>query len=659
MEPDAALARRDATGLEVANGRAFCAPTGCLRRPAVAVAADRAGRSRCEKRPRAPSLAPADTSSPRATLLSFNANITKALELWRAGEPRETALRYARLAFETFDFSQLPSEERLAREIETALFLKEILDRIELPAADDIPGAREVAAAENTPDRWTIPYTNIAIAKMKAGPRSGEYLFTAETVDKLEEFYERAKDLPYKPGALVGIRDEFLYSPGSIVPSSWARAIPAWSRSVVLGKAQWQWLVLASTLIAAFVAIRSILRWGRRWDKRHDEAQALIRFGTPLSIIAGVVVLSAVGFVLLYVAKFVGEAGEILSTVLWALIFAGAGWLIVIITGLIADAINEARRVKEGSIDGQLVRTVLRLVSLVVLVFLIIYAASFFGIPLTPVIASLGVGGLAIALAVRPTLENIIGGLTLFADKPVRIGDYCRFGDGFGTVEAIGLRSTRLRKRDDTLVIVPNADFSQRELTNYTRRRQRLFQTTLGLRYETTAQQLRYVLAKLRDMLLGHPMVSPDKLHARFGGFGAYSLDIEIFAYIRTADWLEYLAVREDINLRIIDIINDAGTGFAFPSQTAYLGRDTGLDVERSRRAEAAVEEWRSKGQLPFPEIDPQLRWEKEDILDYPPRGSPAYTPRPGATEPRPEPPAAPAPPPAERWTRFVRRGRA
>ena len=624
-----------------------------LLQPAAPTAAD--AKNVLEPHP----LAPADTSSPRATLLSFNSNITKALDLWKAGEPRETVLRYARLAFDTFDFSQLPSEERLAREIETTLFLKEILDRIDVPPEEDIPGAD--AVAEKGLERWTIPYTSINIAKMKEGPRAGEFLFTARTVDQLEEFFESAKALPYKPGALVGIRDEFLYSPGSIVPASWARALPAWSKSVVLGKAWWQWLALAGISIAAFFIIRSVLGWGRRWDRRHRDAHAPMRFGRPLSVIAGVFVLSAASFALLYIAKFVGEFGEIILTIFWALIFGGVGWLIVIITGRIADAINEARRVKEGSIDGQLVRTVLRLVSLVVLVFLIIYAASFFGIPLTPVIASLGVGGLAIALAVRPTLENIIGGLTLFADKPVRIGDYCRFGDGYGTVEAIGLRSTRLRKRDDTLVIVPNADFSQRELTNYARRRQRLFETTLGLRYETTAQQLRYVLARLREMLLGHPMVSPEKLHARFGGFGAYSLDIDIFAYIRTPDWLEYLAVREDINLRIIDIVGDAGTGFAFPSQTAYLGRDTGLDAERSRRAEATVEEWRSKGQLPFPEFDPQLRWEKEDILDYPPRGSPGHTPRPGTAAPEPEPPPAVEPPtatPAERWTRFVRRGR-
>jgi MscS family membrane protein len=213
-------------------------------------------------------------------------------------------------------------------------------------------------------------------------------------------------------------------------------------------------------------------------------------------------------------------------------------------------------------------------------VLLVIYAAGFFGIPLTPVIASLGVGGLAIALAVRPTLENAIGGLTLFADKPVRIGDFCRFGSEDATVEEIGLRSTKLRKIDDTVVSVPNADFSQRELTNYTRRRRRLYQTTIGLRYETTADQLRSVMSRLDDMLRDHPKALHDKLHVRFDGFGASSLDVAIFVYLSATDWLEYLEIREDINFRIMSIVEDAGTGFAFPSQTSYLAFDPSLGAK-------------------------------------------------------------------------------
>ena len=606
-------------------------------------------------------LRPADTSSPRDTLRSFISNVNEAVQDWRAGMPREVVIRAAQRAHETIDYSQLPGRGRRTKEVETVLLLKEILDRIELPPLDEIPGDEEAADKEKALTHWTIPNTRITIARIEEGPRAGEFLFTAETVDRLQEFYAGAKALPYKPGAAIGLYEDYAHSPGWIVPQSWAMALPAWSKVVVFGEALWQWLGLAIVVVTAFFLVRWLLRWGRRWDERHQKARALMRFALPLSVLASVGVVYACRYVLLEVIRLISEIWIPLSIVLWTLIFMGVGWLILLICSRIADTIIEARRFREGSIDGQLVRTVLRLVSLVILVFLAIYAADFFGIPLTPVIAGIGVGGFALALAVRPTLENIIGGLTLFADKPVRIGDFCRFGDDYGTVEEIGLRSTRLRKFDDTLVSLPNADFSQRELTNYARRRRWLYETTLGLRYETSPEQLRYVMAKLQEMLLGHPKVSPDWLHVRFGGFGAYSLDVAVFAYIRTRDWLTYRAIREDINLRIMDIVKEAGTSFAFPSQTAYFGRDAGLDAERGQEAETQVQEWRSKGQLPFPEFDEGVRGEKEDILDYPPEGTPGYKPRGGVSETQTGPQAKPEAPTAtksKRTRRFLRRDR-
>ena len=606
-------------------------------------------------------LRPADTSSPRDTLRSFITSTNQAIQAWRAGKPEETVRNSAQRARETFDFSQVPEIVQRGKEIEAVLLLREILDRIALPSDDEIPGDEEVADGEKALTHWTIPNTRITIAKDEEGPRAGEFLFTAETVDHLKQFYERAKILPYKPGAAIGIYEDVIHSPGAWVPHSWRTVLPSWSKTVVLGEALWQWLGFAIVSVAAFFVIRSLLRWGRRWDQKHKSAGALTRFGMPLSLLAGTGIIYACRLVFLHVFRFFGDAWLPLSLLLWTLIFAGVGWLIFLIASRIADAINEARQVKEGSIDSQLVRTVLRLVSLVILVFLIVYAADFFGIPLTALIASLGVGGLAIALAIRPTLENIIGGLTLFADKPVRIGNFCRFGEEYGTVEEIGLRSTRLRKFDDTLVSVPNADFSQRELTNYARRRRWLYETTLRLRYETNPEQLRFVIAKLREMLLGHPKVSPDWLHVRFHDFGDYSLDVAVFAYIRTRDWLTYRAIREDINLRIMDIVKEAGTGFAFPSQTAYFGRDTGLDAGRGQEAETLVQEWRSKGQLPFPEFDEGVLGEKEDALDYPPKGSPGYKPRAGGSETQSEPHAEPGPPTStkpKRSGRSLRRGR-
>ena len=174
-----------------------------------------------------------------------------------------------------------------------------------------------------------------------------------------------------------------------------------------------------------------------------------------------------------------------------------------------------------------------RLISLVFMILLVAAAASRIGIPIAPLVAGLGAGGLAIALAVRPTLENIIGGLTLFADRPVRVGDFCRYGNDVGTVEQIGLRSTRIRTLEQSLVTVPNSEFSQMHLDNFTARRMRLLQTLLHISHGTTPDQMRLLLGQIRELLAANPMVMPDSSHVRFVGYGASSKDIEVFAYLQ------------------------------------------------------------------------------------------------------------------------------
>jgi MscS family membrane protein len=244
------------------------------------------------------------------------------------------------------------------------------------------------------------------------------------------------------------------------------------------------------------------------------------------------------------------------------------------------------------------------------------------GVNITALVAGLGVGGLAVALAAQKSLENLFGGVTIVADQPVRVGDFCRFGDQVGTVEDIGLRSTRVRTLARTVVTIPNADFSSLQIENFAHRDRFWWNPKLGLRYETTPDQMRWVLVEVRKLLYSHPRVDPDPARVRFVSFGDYSLDVEIFAYIRAADINEFFEIGEDLNLRIMEIIANAGTGFAFPSQTMYLGKDDGLDSEAGQRAETQVAEWRSRGELPLPGFPPDRIRELGGSLDYPPEGS-------------------------------------
>lgn len=185
-----------------------------------------------------------------------------------------------------------------------------------------------------------------------------------------------------------------------------------------------------------------------------------------------------------------------------------------------------------------------------------------------------------------------MGSVTLVADQPVRVGDFCKVGDTVGTVEQIGMRSTRIRTNDRTIVTIPNGEFSSLKIENYAHRDRFWFHPILTLRYETTPDQIRFLLVQLRSVLISHPKVDPDPARVRFIELGAHSLNIEIFAYIHASDYSGFLEIKEDLFLRMMDVVEASGTGFAFPSQTLYVARDKGISGEKALEAEEKVRKW-------------------------------------------------------------------
>jgi MscS family membrane protein len=564
-------------------------------------------------------LRPPAMASPRDTLSSFKAYVREAVHRYQTRNvgigfegPRDKALQ-------TLDLSGLPPALREDQGIERGLLLLEILDRIELPPLEEIPDAAAVEAEGIT--RWTIPNTEITIARTEEGPYAGKFQFSAHTVAQLPTFYEKVKHLPYKPGADIGVYEDLAHSPGELLPAEWVSNLPSFAYEVFLGQTLWQWLgaVAMIGLTALLVAVAYLA--GGRFD--HAGPSGTRRHLGRLSA-----TVLAIGLVYLSTrfiddgVHIIGAAESLFSFALGTALAVAVAWLILLSLDAIGEAIIRRRASGPGSVDAQLIRVLVRVLAIIVLIYVALHLAESFGIPAAPLLASLGVGGLAIALAVRPTLENVIGGFILFADKPVRVGEFCLFGDKMGTVEEVGLRSTRIRGLDRTLITVPNADFAQMQIVNFTRRDQMLLRTTLGLRYETTPDQLRYVLTRLRELFVAHPKVSPDPARARFIGFGDCSLDVEVFVYVLSEDYNEFLGIAEDINLRIMAIVSEAGTGFAFPSQTAYVARDRGLDAERVQAVEAEVEAWRAEGTLPFPALDPRRVAALDGSLDFPPEGS-------------------------------------
>jgi MscS family membrane protein len=245
-----------------------------------------------------------------------------------------------------------------------------------------------------------------------------------------------------------------------------------------------------------------------------------------------------------------------------------------------------------------------------------------FGVNVITVLAGLGVGGIAVALAAQKTLENFIGGITVYADQPVRVGEFCRFGGTVGTVEEVGLRSTRVRTLERTVVTIPNSEFSNLPIENFARRDRIWYHPTLHLRYDTTPDQIRYILVEVHRLFYAHPKVDSTSARIRFVRFGDSSLDLEVFSYVTVTDYGEYLAVAEDLNLRIMDVVGAAGSSFAFPSQTTYLEKGSGLDLNRARAVEEQVQEWRERGELWLPHFPGEKIAELNNTLLYPADGS-------------------------------------
>jgi MscS family membrane protein len=612
-----------------------------------------------------------DASSPRSTLVGFMDSINQAYTLLmdaraalKADPPRmtteealeveATAENLLRRATDLLDLSAIPEATRAAGGRNAALQLKEVLDRTLLPFQDVVPDARMVEAARKRGGtasapagvgyRWRYPNTEIEIAEVTKGERGGRFLFSAESVRRAGEFYRKVRDLPYRSdlsqsdrsrfywsGESKGFYDFYISSPGYLV--SEARLLgrvvdrlPAALKTVYYEETLWQWIALLVCTLATIAAGAAVFRvTGRLAGSLGPLARSWTTVLPP--IVVAFIVVKMLGFL----QADVNITGNILRVVVAAgdLTVAALGvWAVLRLARAAADTLITMPSIRAGSHDASLIRIGMRILAFVAGCLIIMYSLRNLGADMVPLLAGLGVGGLAVALAAQRTFANFIGSLILFVNKPVRIGDFCRYGDQVGTIEHIGLLATRIRSLERTIVTVPNAELSETKIDNFEMRDQRLLKTVLNLRYETTAEQIRYILARLRQLLLGHPKVTATPARVRFIGYGNFSKDLEVFAYLDCADQDTFLAIQEDILLRMEDIVNEAGSGFAFPSQTAYLTRDKGVDTKRQDAAEARVAEWRRRGRLPFPEFEADERHRYEDVLDYPPRGSPGYVPR-------------------------------
>jgi MscS family membrane protein len=364
--------------------------------------------------------------------------------------------------------------------------------------------------------------------------------------------------------------------------STCAPAAPAALPALLLrpgprGVLWWQWLAAPFALAAAASAGRVLggaTRWVlarlvRRTRSTWDDA-VLERLGGPLSLLWALAVLG-LGLPLLdlappaeaFVERLLGAA--FLLAVFWILlrvVKVGIEW---VATSAWGAALPSSRA---------LVPLVGRVLNAAIVVIAGVAVLSDLGYPVASLLAGLGVGGLAVALAAQKTVENLFGAFSIGLDQPFREGDFVKIDDVVGTVEAVGLRSTRLRTLDRTLVTVPNGKLAEMRVESFTARDRMRLACTVGLVYGTTAAQMREVLDGLERALREHPKIWPDAVVVRFKELAASSLDIEVMAWFSTEDWSEFQLIRQEVLLRFMDVVERAGTSFAFPTQTVHLARD-------------------------------------------------------------------------------------
>jgi MscS family membrane protein len=336
----------------------------------------------------------------------------------------------------------------------------------------------------------------------------------------------------------------------------------------------WPWAVVPALLLVACLCglllsrlTRSLLqrvvsRTPMTWD---DPLVASL--GGPLTLAWGLAIAHAALPWLALASRVVAGVRLGLHVVLLVIVF----WLLWRVVDVVSKVIADLRWSKEHSASRALVPLARRLSKVAVILAGIVTLFAELGYSVTSLVAGLGIGGLAVALAARSTLENLFGAFSIGADQPFREGDVIKVEDVTGTVEAIGLRSTRIRTLDRTLVSLPNGKLADMRVEAISARDRIRLSCTLGLVYGTTAAQMRQVLSGVERVLREHPKIWPDALVVRFAELAASSLNIEVMAWFRTVDFDEFRAIREEVLLRFLEVVERAGTSLAFPTQTVHV----------------------------------------------------------------------------------------
>jgi MscS family membrane protein len=500
-------------------------------------------------------LSPVKTDSPRDTMRSFMRAMDRHVQARVAGDRKAEA--WLADAARCLDLS---AANLLGREIigrESARHLKEVIDRVIVIDYDKVPAGTDLV-------RWRLRGTEIAIHRIDAGEHAGEYLFTPDTVARAKDFYLKVRDLPLLADALGGGFD-----------TPWEeKLVPPSLKAEFFGVAYWQWMMMGG-LIFIGLAMRQLVRFcgflvkqatartAATWD---DElVEALIGPVTHLGT-------TGVWFASLHLLGVTGTAYTVIAFLIKGAFFINLAYLAYKLAGFLGNQMETRIQAKHGDVNQGLLALLKQTLKILALVFCLLLGAQNMGMDVASLIAGLGIGGLAFALAAKDTIANLLGSVMIMLDRPFRLGDYIIASGVEGSVEEIGFRCTRVRTPANSLVSVPNSNLVVANIDNLGLRPYRRVRETYGLVYGTPPERIDAFCAGIKEILAARPEVRQDAIVVNFTTLGVSALDVLVNYHLKVPTWDAELAVRHAVLAEVLRLAERLPVSFAYPTQTLHIG---------------------------------------------------------------------------------------
>ena len=463
-------------------------------------------------------------------------------------------------AAQYLDTRRSPSQAQdLARQLQVVINSEFSGDLNELSRVQ--AGTRRDGLPENRERVGTIQTAsgNFDLLLSRVQKQSGPpvWLFSAETLEKIPAAFEDAH---------TNLAERFV-----------ARSLPpAFRERRILSLPLWRWAVIILGLIVAIAlaslvtrALIPLLRAPLRRLSAEMGDHYLVKLRPPLRLLFLAIAIWFLGKMAVSVLARIFWA-----RVAWVVAIVSLAWLLIQFSNIVNDLRSSHLQRRNASIQIAILGLAHRVFKLLVVFFAAVMLLNGAGVNVSAMLAGLGIGGIALALAAQKTIEDLFGGFALVTRKAVRVGDFCKVADKIGIVEDIGLGAIRVRTLNRTVVTIPNGKVSQMELENFSMREKMWFHPRFGLPFSTSPEQVRSVLVQVAHLLKNDPRVENESARIRLVDFGPSSLTFEVFSYVTTPDYVAFLEIQEDLLLRIMDIIAAHGITIAMPSQAAYLISD-------------------------------------------------------------------------------------